>query len=542
MQQCEKNPKYMSDHCAKACDTCEHVGPRSTNDAHDHGGHPFGAVDRVCCAIGDAETLWLLQQVYADHFTRVGYNIGEWWARCAFPSPIHHDTTEAATYTRLAAYIGPLPGVITSKALVFNFKKNKDFRLPSINSNASDPDKWFVWGSVAMRLYTTSRITACLPKLPPIFTTINTNGGHAIHTLKPITIEPVWYNKGDCGLEEQCYQTTKPAKHNLWANKYRGLKDECDQQICFLARQQSNAVAVPYPTFFRAPSIWAMLAHQEWMQQSKRATLFAFGAAPHGQHPVFRLLLTRQCAASEACDNLDCFKTGPNSCKHDHAPFLRAYHEATFCLQPDGDTPTRQGIFDAILAGCIPVFFSTCLGRDLFYEQVYAPFLPPYERLAFGAGDWAVVLNATAVYAGGAVETMLRAIPETDVHRMQARVVEIAPRVQYSTHEFGMRDARSILRSVLGMPSHDVDFASPSDPPQRGRVLARFNKRWGSPTAYADGRRILTEAGGGGGDGDGDGDDTFRLVVDALARAHANHHGSNHSYCSMHKFLFHIRC
>ena len=35
----------------------------------------------------------------------------------------------------------------------------------------------------------------------------------------------------------------------------------------------------------------------------------------------------------------------------------RLYREATFCLQPMGDSITRKAMVDAVLLGCIPVFF-----------------------------------------------------------------------------------------------------------------------------------------------------------------------------------------
>jgi hypothetical protein len=36
---------------------------------------------------------------------------------------------------------------------------------------------------------------------------------------------------------------------------------------------------------------------------------------------------------------------------------MRVFESSSFCLQPRGDTLTRRSTFDAILAGCIPVFF-----------------------------------------------------------------------------------------------------------------------------------------------------------------------------------------
>ena len=36
---------------------------------------------------------------------------------------------------------------------------------------------------------------------------------------------------------------------------------------------------------------------------------------------------------------------------------MALYWEATFCLQPGGDTISRKAIVDALLLGCIPVLF-----------------------------------------------------------------------------------------------------------------------------------------------------------------------------------------
>ena len=60
---------------------------------------------------------------------------------------------------------------------------------------------------------------------------------------------------------------------------------------------------------------------------------------------------------------------------------LYGYMHAEFCLMPGGDTPTRQGVMDALLVGCIPVFFATCSHGSL-YEVAYHPFIPQYDRKA----------------------------------------------------------------------------------------------------------------------------------------------------------------
>ena len=54
----------------------------------------------------------------------------------------------------------------------------------------------------------------------------------------------------------------------------------------------------------------------------------------------------------------------PTSCQFEHYQWkhgsfaLKYMRNATFCLQPGGDTPARKSLVDAITLGCIPVLFS----------------------------------------------------------------------------------------------------------------------------------------------------------------------------------------
>ncbi|KAL8552636.1 hypothetical protein ACS0TY_001358 [Phlomoides rotata] len=57
---------------------------------------------------------------------------------------------------------------------------------------------------------------------------------------------------------------------------------------------------------------------------------------------------------SNFCEFVDCSN---GICKHDPIKFMKPMLQASFCLEPPGDTPTRKSTFDSILAGCIPVFF-----------------------------------------------------------------------------------------------------------------------------------------------------------------------------------------
>ncbi|KAF9616720.1 hypothetical protein IFM89_031996 [Coptis chinensis] len=66
---------------------------------------------------------------------------------------------------------------------------------------------------------------------------------------------------------------------------------------------------------------------------------------------------------SEVCKIVDCSN---GICDHDPYRYMRPMLKASFCLQPPGDTPTRRSTFDAILAGCIPVFFEESSAKTQF--------------------------------------------------------------------------------------------------------------------------------------------------------------------------------
>jgi len=58
---------------------------------------------------------------------------------------------------------------------------------------------------------------------------------------------------------------------------------------------------------------------------------------------------------------------------------------SVFCLNPPGDTPTRKGLFDSMLAGCIPVIFDEAsLSTYRWYiKDVHevSVFIPPLETM-----------------------------------------------------------------------------------------------------------------------------------------------------------------
>ncbi|OAY64184.1 Xyloglucan galactosyltransferase KATAMARI [Ananas comosus] len=98
---------------------------------------------------------------------------------------------------------------------------------------------------------------------------------------------------------------------------------------------------------------------------------------------------------------------------------------ARFCLQPPGDTPARRSTFDAVIAGCIPVFFEDAAARAHYGWHL------PRSRYA----DFSVLVPKEDVVFGGLrIADVLAAVPPAEVRRMRARVLELAPRVMYRRH------------------------------------------------------------------------------------------------------------
>ena len=249
---------------------------------------------------------------------------------------------------------------------------------------------------------------------------------------------------------------------------------------CFVLRQDeraSHSISVPYPTSFHFLSDEAFEHHVTVVKTSERNSLAVLYAGTHSNgadSPALRAVLNRQCSRSTVCRNLfdteeerallrgqraaeiglasivttaavgevsvdeaevkvleDKEKRAMNLTNADVHAELR---HAQFCLEPQGDTPTRSQIFESLLSGCIPVFFSSCVRADLVYERLYEPFLPRYERTAYGAGPWAVMLDSrrvltNATYVMDELTSLARNTSQID--EMRQTIIDIMPRLQY---------------------------------------------------------------------------------------------------------------
>ncbi|KAL5225864.1 hypothetical protein ABZP36_012503 [Zizania latifolia] len=182
--------------------------------------------------------------------------------------------------------------------------------------------------------------------------------------------------------------------------------------------------AIPHPTSFHPASLPRLRAWLARASRSRRTALMLFsGGVSRPSRPNIRGSILAECAnRTDACVVVDC---SAGKCSHDPIRYMRPMLRSKFCLQPPGDTPTRRSTFDAIVAGCVPVFFEDAAAR-----RQYGWHLPPARY-----GEFSVYIPKEAVVFGGVkIAETLAAVPESDVRRMRERALELAPRVIYRRH------------------------------------------------------------------------------------------------------------
>ena len=98
------------------------------------------------------------------------------------------------------------------------------------------------------------------------------------------------------------------------------------------------------------------------------------------------------------------------------------FRQSIFCPAPAGDSITRKSIFDALVAGCIPVLFSRASLSQYSWHV-------PEEKLK----SVSVYIPMTEISENNRnFIDILKAIPADDVLRMQKNIETMGPSLQYS--------------------------------------------------------------------------------------------------------------
>ncbi|KAJ1699361.1 hypothetical protein LUZ63_007873 [Rhynchospora breviuscula] len=222
---------------------------------------------------------------------------------------------------------------------------------------------------------------------------------------------------------------------NSHGNKFLTLPQLSNVSIPIIERDiyiGKNQFGIPYPSYFHPKSKAEIRIWQNEVRRSKRTHLFSFVGGGrqkgHGSEK-FRTAVINQCNNTENCILVFCKYWIVTWDAADE--ILGAMKRAHFCLQPPGDTWTRRSIFDSILAGCVPVFFS----ENTAYKQ-YTWYIPERRE------DWSVLIGPDQL---DRIEEVLSQIQQEEVERMREAVIGMIPHVTYmhpnaSWTEIGPRD------------------------------------------------------------------------------------------------------
>ncbi|GAV58975.1 Exostosin domain-containing protein [Cephalotus follicularis] len=218
-----------------------------------------------------------------------------------------------------------------------------------------------------------------------------------------------------------------------WGSKLRFLPESKNMSMLSIESSSwNNDFAIPYPTCFHPSKDSEVFQWQDQMRKQKRLYLFSFAGAPRSEYQnSVRGKIIEECLASKyACKLLDC-NYGSTNCDNP-VNVMKVFQSSVFCLQPPGDSYTRRSIFDAILAGCIPVFFhpGTAYAQYLWHLPknftTYSVYIPVrYVK------NW----NASSV-----TRTLLQ-IPGDKVLALQEEVIKLIPSIVYA-------DPRSKLETL----------------------------------------------------------------------------------------------
>uniref|UniRef100_A0ACD5ZIY2 Uncharacterized protein n=1 Tax=Avena sativa TaxID=4498 RepID=A0ACD5ZIY2_AVESA len=190
-------------------------------------------------------------------------------------------------------------------------------------------------------------------------------------------------------------------------------------------------MAVPYPTYFHPSSAAEVAAWQARARETRRPWLFAFAGArrPNGTR-VLRDRLVDKCVASPGrCGMLDC---SHGLVCHSAERLMSLFASSRFCLQPRGDSFMRRSSIDAVVAGCIPVFFH----EGSTFEKQYRWHEPDNNGgegdVVHGLRRYSVFIDEDQLLEGKVdVEEVLGRYSDEEVAAMREELIKMIPRFVY---------------------------------------------------------------------------------------------------------------
>ncbi|CAN6194729.1 unnamed protein product [Urochloa humidicola] len=208
--------------------------------------------------------------------------------------------------------------------------------------------------------------------------------------------------------------------------------------------------AVPYPSYFHPLSADEVAEWQARARAAPRPWLFAFAGArrPNGTLAIRDRIFDAYDAAAprRTCGKLDCAAAaggGESPCRSPRR-LMALFTSSRFCLQPLGDSFMRRSSVDAVMAGCIPVFFHEASTFEKQYQW--------HEKDPDGgrSSRYFVLIDQDDVLQGKVgIEEALSRYTNEEVAATREEVIKMIPRFLYKDPRVrfagNMRDAFDII-------------------------------------------------------------------------------------------------
>ncbi|EPS72772.1 hypothetical protein M569_01980, partial [Genlisea aurea] len=181
-------------------------------------------------------------------------------------------------------------------------------------------------------------------------------------------------------------------------------------------------VSVPYPIGFHPRTKQDLEEWQSFVRRYNRSSLAAFTADDHRNWAAadFRHVVRSYCMKEEgsSCRAVDCSET---QCLTNSWATLEALLSSEFCLQPKRDSFTSKWVFECMVAGSVPVFFS-----KTGYEQ-YEWFFPGEPE------SYSVLIDQEGVRNGSlSIKGILMGYGGEEMGRKREKLIESIPRIIYA--------------------------------------------------------------------------------------------------------------
>jgi hypothetical protein len=253
---------------------------------------------------------------------------------------------------------------------------------------------------------------------------------HTIHTqkqMRPPIVISVGVSTTFVEMHPQCARKNILLPYpNIDGRWYNGIYDQEVHQVLKVAGMDNVTQSTAALPAERALAVSSMKANLDtWIQPRPLGQFYTAGR--HGTCATLRQSLSKdyKCAPSATV----AAKIASNGYAH-------GYRMATFCPCPGGDSPAAKRMFDAILAGCIPLILSYDFVWPLTKEFDAALPLDPSEfsiRLEAKDHDTSRLRKNCTIKdeSQPGLQAMLESIPASEIKRLRAGVQKAAELYSY---------------------------------------------------------------------------------------------------------------